>query len=60
MAGKVKSKLAAHTRGPRRIVVPGATILPTHGKSLRHEHCSCGRQNDRIQLPINQTEGDES
>jgi hypothetical protein len=60
MTGKVKSKLAAHTRGPKRIVVPEATILPTRGRSLRHEHCSCSRQNDRIQLPINQTEGDES
>jgi hypothetical protein len=33
MTGKVKSKLAAHTCGPKRIVVPEATILPTHGKA---------------------------
>jgi hypothetical protein len=32
MTGKVKSKLAAQIRGPKRIVVPEATILPTHGK----------------------------
>ena len=32
MTGKVKSKLAARARGPKRIVVPEATILPTHGK----------------------------
>jgi hypothetical protein len=33
MTGIVKSKLAAHTCGTKRIVVPEATILPTHGKA---------------------------
>jgi hypothetical protein len=33
MTGKVKSKLAAHNRGPKRIVVPEATVLPTRGKA---------------------------
>jgi hypothetical protein len=32
MTGKVKSKLAAHTCGPKHVVEPEATILPTHGK----------------------------
>jgi hypothetical protein len=32
MTGKVKYKFAARTCGPNRIVVPEATILPTHGK----------------------------
>jgi hypothetical protein len=32
MTGKVKYKLAALTCGPKRVVVPEATILPTHGK----------------------------
>ena len=33
MTGNVKSKLAAHTCGPQRIIVPEATILPMHGKA---------------------------
>ena len=33
MTGNVKSKLAAHTCGLKRIVVPEATILPTYGKA---------------------------
>ena len=60
MTGKVKSKFAAHPCGPKHIVEPEATILPTHGKVAAKRALLMHRQNDRIQLSINQTEGDES